>query len=71
MYDLALSRTNKFAITTEDTVLNFRFNLCFKIKTVPWIRIVNGIDKFVREAMPIQEEEKSFWETRCKKRDQY
>ena len=31
-YDLALSRTQKFAITTEDTVLKFRFNLCFKIK---------------------------------------
>ena len=25
-----------------------------------------GIDKFAREAMPIQEEEKSFGETRCK-----
>ena len=32
MYDLAPSRTSKFAITTEDTVLKFRFNLCFKIK---------------------------------------
>ena len=32
MYDLAPSRTYEFAITTEDTVLKFRFNLCFKIK---------------------------------------
>ena len=32
MYDLVPSRTYKFAITTEDTVLKFKFNLCFKIK---------------------------------------
>ena len=31
----------------------------FQDQTVSWIRIVNGIDKFVREAMPIQEDEKS------------
>ena len=31
----------------------------FQDQTVSWIRIVNGIDKFVREAMPIQEEEKA------------
>ena len=31
----------------------------FKDKTESWMRIVNGIDKFVREAMPIQEEEKA------------
>ena len=29
----------------------------FQDQTVSWIRIVNGIHKFVREAMPIQEEE--------------
>ena len=29
----------------------------FQDQTVSWIRIVNGIDKFVREAMPIHEEE--------------
>ena len=45
----------KFAITTEDTVLKFMFNPCLK----NWIRIVNGIDKFVREAMPIHEKEKA------------
>ena len=32
MRDLAQSRTSKFAINTEGTVLKFRFNLCFKIK---------------------------------------
>ena len=31
----------------------------FQDQTKSWIRIVNGIDKFVREAMPIQEEEKA------------
>ena len=31
----------------------------FENKTTSWIRIVNGIDKFVREAMPIQEEERA------------
>ena len=31
----------------------------FQDQTVSWIRIVNGIDDFVREAMPIQEEEKA------------
>ena len=31
----------------------------FQDQTVSWIGIMNGIDKFVREAMPIQEEEKA------------
>ena len=31
----------------------------FQDQTVSWIRIVNGVDKFVREVMPIQEEEKA------------
>ena len=31
----------------------------FRDQTESWIRIVNGTDKFVREAMPIQEEEKA------------
>ena len=31
----------------------------FQDQTVSWIRFVNGIVKFVREAMPIQEEEKA------------
>ena len=31
----------------------------FKDRTESWIRIVNGVDKFVRKAMPIQEEEKT------------
>ena len=30
-----------------------------KDQTESWVKIVNGIDKFVREAMPIQEEEKA------------
>ena len=31
----------------------------FRDQTVSWIKIVNGIDKFLREVMPIQEEEKA------------
>ena len=31
----------------------------FKAQTESWITIVNSIDKFLREAMPIQEEEKT------------
>ena len=31
----------------------------FRDQTESWNRIVNGIDKFAREAMPIQEEEKA------------
>ena len=31
----------------------------FQDQTVSWFRIVNGVDKFVREAMPIQEEGKA------------
>ena len=42
----------------------------FQDQTVSWIRIVNGIDKFVREAMPIQEEEKPSVNP-LQKRDQY
>ena len=28
-------------------------------QTTSWIRIVNGVEKYVREAMPIQEEERA------------
>ena len=38
----------------------------FQDQTVSWIRKVSGVDKFVREAMPIQEEENSSGKTRCK-----
>ena len=35
----------------------------FEDHTESLIKLVNGIDKFVREAMPIQEEEKASWKT--------
>ena len=57
---------HKCAITTEDTVLKFKFNLCFKIKPYLGLEIVNGVDNFVREAMPVQRGRGSFGETRCK-----
>ena len=31
----------------------------FKNQTTSWIRIVNGVEKYVREAIPIQEEERA------------
>ena len=49
MHDLALSEEFSFEVQVQSL---------FQDQTVSWIRIVNGIDKFVREAMPIQEEEK-------------
>ena len=39
--------------------IEFQVQSLFQDQTVSWIRTVNGIDKFVREAMPIQEEEKA------------
>ena len=42
----------------------------FQDETASWIRIVNGIAKFVKEAMPIQEEEKTSG-IPLQKRDQY
>ena len=53
----------EFAINTEDTVIEVQVQSLFKDQTESWIRIVNGTDRFVREATPIQEE--SFGETRC------
>ena len=48
-----------FATTTEETASKFRVPSLFQDQPVSWIRKVNGIDKFVREAMPIQEEERA------------
>ena len=49
MCDLALSRTWKFAVKTEETVLMFRFNLCVKIKPYPglelWKVLTNSLEK--------------------------
>ena len=45
----------KFAKHTEDTALKLKLHL----QTTSWIRIVNGVEKYVREAMPIQEEERA------------
>ena len=42
----------------------------FQDQTVSWIRILNVIDKFVREGMPIQEEDKASGNP-LQKRDQY
>ena len=65
MCNFAWSRTSKFATNTEDTILQFKFQSLSKDQTESWIGIVSSIDKFVREAMPIQEDE-SIGKTRCK-----
>ena len=39
--------------------IEVRVQSLFEDQTESWIRIVNGIDKFVRDAMPIQEEERA------------
>ena len=40
----------------------------FRDQTESWVKIVNGIDKFVREARPIQEEEKASGKSAAKAR---
>ena len=40
-----------------DTVLKFLSNLCFQDRTASWVRIVNGVDKYVTESVLTKEEE--------------
>ena len=58
MYGLALSWT-KVCNHNGRHSIEVQVQSLFQDQTVSSIRIVNGIDKFVREAMPIQEEEKA------------
>ena len=59
MHNSVLSRTWKFARHTEDTALKLKVPSLFEDQTTSWIRIVNGVEKYVSEAMPIQEEERA------------
>ena len=58
MHDSALSRTKvckkhgKYSVEVKVPSL-------FEDQTTSWIKIVNGVEKYVREAMPIQEEERA------------
>ena len=65
MYDLDQSRTLKVCNKYGRYRIEVQVQSLLKDQTEFWIRIVNGIDKFVREAMPIQEEEKAS-RPRCK-----
>ena len=47
----------KFAVAMIDTVSKFRSNLCFKTIPPLWVRIVNGVDKYVTESMLTKKEE--------------
>ena len=49
MYALAQSRTWTFAINTEDTVLKFKFNLCFKIKPYLGLELWTVLTKLSEE----------------------
>ena len=59
MHDAALSRTLKCAKQTENTAFEVKVPSFFEDQTTSWIRIVNGFEKYVREAMPNQEEERA------------
>ena len=59
MCDLVPSRDIKVCNHYGGYSIEVQVQSLFQDQTVSWIRIVNGIDKFVREAMPIQEEEKA------------
>ena len=51
---------DKFARNTEDTAcVEVKVPSLFEDQTTSWIKIVNGVEKYVREAMPIQEEERA------------
>ena len=53
MYDLDIKVCSQFGRYSIDV----QVQSLFKDQTESWIRIVNSIDKFVRETMPVQEEE--------------
>ena len=59
MYDLNLVSDIKTCNHNGGYSIEVQVQSLFQDQTVSWIRIVNGIDKFVREALPIQEEEKA------------
>ena len=58
MHDSALYRTYKFAKHGGYSV-EVKVPFLFEDQTTSWIRIVNGVEKYVKEAMPIQEEERA------------
>ena len=58
MHDSALSRKYKFAKHGRDSV-EVKVPSLFEDQTTSWIRIVNGVENIVREAMPIQEGEEA------------
>ena len=66
MYDLAPSWTEKFAITTEDTALKFRFNLYFKIKPYLGLELWTALTNLLERPCRSKGKRKLRWETRCK-----
>ena len=59
MHDSALSRTKKVCKSHGRYSVEVKVPSLFKDQTKSWIKIVNRVEKYVREAMPIQEEERA------------
>ena len=49
--------------TKIDPVFNIHADLCFKTEPASWVRIVNGVEKYVNETTETIEDEECFWET--------
>ena len=61
----------KFAVMMIDTVIEVQIPSLFEDNTASWVRIVNGVDKYVTESMLTKEEEgNSFRRNPSPKRDQ-
>ena len=56
LYDLAQSWTWKVCSQYGRYSVEVQVQFLFNDQTESWMRIVKGIDKFVRETMPVQEE---------------
>ena len=71
MYDLVQSRTHKFAMSTEDTVLKSKFNLCSDIKPNLGVELWTVLTNLLENPCWSNKKRESFGETRCKKQDQF
>ena len=55
----------RFVIVTKKCI-ELQVPSLFQDNTVSWVRIVNGVDRYVTESMPAaKEEDDSFEETHC------
>ena len=59
----------KFAVVMNNTVSKLKFHLYFKM-IVSWVRIVNGVDRYVTGSMPTAKEEDTARRNPLLKQDQ-